>query len=135
MSKSRLWDVLGTALASFWLHFACPAVAWRSVLRLFVDTWATLCRRVGSCDIDAPLERNRYLCRYGRQSWSHLAHKVAPERSKVASKGQSEWPGQSNLAGLFGLAVRVMETAWELPESSRDLHQGGGQSLSKRQDI
>ena len=111
MSKSVLWDVLGPALAIFWLHFACPAVAWPPLFRLFVDTEATLCRKVGSCDIDASLERNRCLCKSGQPSWSHLGRKVAPKWFKVASKGMSERSGQSSFAGRLGLAVKAMEIA------------------------
>ena len=133
--KWRLWGTSWGALAGFWIYFACPVVAWLSLFSLFVDTWATLCRKVGSCDIDATLKRNRCLCRSGRQSWSHLGRKVTPERPKVASKGQVRVAGTVKL----GRSVRscckrygnVMETIWNQP----DLSHVRGQSLSKRQDI
>ena len=102
--KSKLWDTFGPALASFWLHFACPAVAWRSLFRLFVDTWATLCRKVGSCDIDATLERNRCLCRSGRPSWSHLGQKSGP----VAEK----W---FEVASQSGSVRGALSKLWKLP--------------------
>ena len=94
--KSRLWDAFGPALASFWLHFACPAVAWQSLFRLFVETRATLCRKVGSCDIDATLERIGFFCRSGRPSWSHLGQKSGPVPEKLPRRAKSEGPGRSS---------------------------------------
>ena len=109
--KSRPWDAFGPALASFWLHFACPAVAWQSLFRLFVETWATLCRKVGSCDIDATLERNRCLCRSGRPSRSHLGQKSGPVAEKWPRSAKSEWPGQSSWTVGARCSVEVMEIA------------------------
>ena len=108
--EMKLWGTFGAALDGFWTHFACSDVTWQSLFRLFVESWATLCRKVGFRDFDATLEQKLSLCRSWRARWSHLRPKVTPERSKVASKGQSEWPGRSSLAGRFGFAVRVMET-------------------------
>ena len=59
--KSRPWDAFGPALASFWLHFACPAVAWQSLFRLFVETRATLTEKLDLA-ISMPLSSGIAVC-------------------------------------------------------------------------
>ena len=65
--------------------------------------------KVGFVYFDSTLEQNRY---YGR-SWPQVGatwpEKLSPIGPKWPRRGKSEGSGQSNLAGQFGLAVKVMD--------------------------
>ena len=120
-SKWRLWGTFWAALASFWAHFAGSAVTWRALLRAFVDSWATLCGKVGFRDFDAPLEQKLSLAAPGEQDGATWAEKSHPNGPKWPRRGKSEGSGQSSLAGRFGLAVGAMEITATQPrlKSSR----------------
>ena len=103
--------------------------------KLWCDTGATLYRKVGSCDINAVLERNRCLCRSGRPSRSHLGQKSHAKSVGMAKSGL-EGASRSKVWRVRArCSVGVMGIAREPPRRSPDLSQVGGQSLSKRQVI
>ena len=62
-----------------------------------------------------PLERNRYYCRSWPQAGATWAEKLSPIGPKWPRRDKSEGSGQSNLAGQFGLAVKVMEKIGNQP--------------------
>ena len=129
--KSRLWDAFGPALASFWLHFACPAVAWQSLFRLFVETRATLTEKLDLA-ISMPLSSGIAVCAGpGVQVGATWAK--SPVRSP---KSGLEVPSQSGQDSQVGRSVRgALSKLWKPPRRSPDLSRVGGQSLSKRQVI
>ena len=73
--------------------------------------------KVGFVYFDSTLEQNRY---YGR-SWPQVGatwpEKLSPIGPKWPRRGKSEGSGQSNLAGQFGLAVKVMEKIANQPRT------------------
>ena len=71
-----LLGCLGKLLGSLrWL-------TWRAWFRLFVDSWATLCGKVGFRDFDAPLEQKLSLAAPGEQdgaTWAEKSHPNGPK--------------------------------------------------------
>ena len=116
-------NALGTfwaALASFWAHFAGSAVTWRALFRLFVDSWATLCGKVGFRDFDAPLKQKLSLAAPGEQDGAIWAQKSHPNNPKLPRRGKSEGSGQSSWPCRFGLAVNFMERTGNQPRTKSD---------------
>ena len=109
--KWRLWGTFGAALDGFWTHFACSDVTWQSLFRLFVESWATLCRKIGLRDFDATLEQKLSLCRSWRARWSHLGQK-SHQKSVGMAKSCLEGASRSKVWRVSArCSVGVMRTA------------------------
>ena len=106
-----LWGTFGAALDGFWTHFACSDVTWQSLFRLFVESWATFCRKVGFRDFDATLKQKLSLCRSWRARWSHLGQK-SHAKSVGMAKSCLEGASRSKVWTVSArCSVGVMETA------------------------
>ena len=68
-------------------------------------------------------------------SWSHLGRKVEPDRSRMAPKWQIRGIGTVKFGRSARSCCKGYGNCRERPHRSPDLSHGGGQSLSKRQDI
>ena len=108
-----LWGSVGAAweeLDDLGLGFGFNLGSAGSVFHNFVG-------KVRFVYFDSPLEQNRYYGRSRPQVGATWAEKLSPIGPKWPRRGKSEGSGQSNLAGQFGLAVKVMETIGNQPRS------------------
>ena len=71
-------------------------------------------------------------------TWVQKSLNSSQSGSQHSNLGDFWRLGHGRVRGALSELWKLMEAVrnlWKLPEISRDLHQGGGQSLSKRQDI
>ena len=125
--KSKHWDAFGPALASFWLHFACPAVAWQSLFRLFVETRATLTEKLDLA-ISMPLSSGIAVC-------AGPGVQVGATWAKSVSRSAKSDLERQSLDGRCEVRCRSYGNARKPPRLSPEPSHVRGQRLSKLQGI
>ena len=89
---------LQTALASFWVHFACPDVTWQCWYSLFVDSLITYAEKLGFV-ISTPLSNRSCVLQV-------LAGKIEPREPKISRKGG--WKREKSLEEASQSKVRAV---------------------------